>query len=411
MYKVSRTHPPDQDGALGRLAELLPRREDRRPGLQRRGQVHAAADHGGGRHRLPRGGPAAPQRHGRDARAGAPARRVQGRARQRRGRRARAAGPARPLQRAGRELLRGHRRRVRPPAGPHRRGRRLEPRHDAGDGDGRAAPAARRRRRDQALRRRAPARGALPPAAAPRPTCCCSTSPPTTSTPSRWPGWSATSRSTRARSWRSPTTATSSTTWRAGSSSSTAGRASPSRATTRPGSSRSRSASPRRSARRPARQRTIAAELEWVRENPKGRRKKSKARLARYDALLAEDRNVKLDDRADPHPRGPAARRRGDRGRRAAQGLRRQAADRGPDLLPAPRGHRGRDRPQRRGQDHAVPDDHRATSSPTRGRCVSATRCELAYVDQSRDALDADEERVGGDLRAATTRSRSATGR
>ncbi len=44
-----------------------------------------------------------------------------------------------------------------------------------------------------------------------------------------------------------------------------------------------------------ARARTIAAELEWVRENPKGRRKKSKARLARYEELLAEDKNVKLD--------------------------------------------------------------------------------------------------------------------
>src|SRR5678809_35237 len=32
-----------------------------------------------------------------------------------------------------------------------------------------------------------------------------------------------------------------------------------------------------------ARRRTIEAELEWVRENPKGRRKKSKARLARYE--------------------------------------------------------------------------------------------------------------------------------
>jgi energy-dependent translational throttle protein EttA len=31
-----------------------------------------------------------------------------------------------------------------------------------------------------------------------------------------------------------------------------------------------------------ARARTLAAELEWVRENPKGRRKKSKARIARY---------------------------------------------------------------------------------------------------------------------------------
>ena len=54
-----------------------------------------------------------------------------------------------------------------------------------------------------------------------------------------------------------------------------------------------------------ARQRTIASELEWVRENPKGRRKKSKARLARYDALLAEDRNAKLDEVQIHIPAGP----------------------------------------------------------------------------------------------------------
>src|SRR5688572_3443113 len=34
-----------------------------------------------------------------------------------------------------------------------------------------------------------------------------------------------------------------------------------------------------------ARQRTIAQELEWVRQNPKGRRKKSKARLSNYEKL------------------------------------------------------------------------------------------------------------------------------
>jgi energy-dependent translational throttle protein EttA len=44
-----------------------------------------------------------------------------------------------------------------------------------------------------------------------------------------------------------------------------------------------------------ARQRTIARELEWVRTNPKGRRTKSKARLANYERLLAEERNVRLD--------------------------------------------------------------------------------------------------------------------
>jgi ATP-binding cassette ChvD family protein len=44
-----------------------------------------------------------------------------------------------------------------------------------------------------------------------------------------------------------------------------------------------------------ARRRTIASELEWVRTNPKGRRTKSKARLANYERLLAEERNVRLD--------------------------------------------------------------------------------------------------------------------
>src|SRR5690349_15973268 len=59
-----------------------------------------------------------------------------------------------------------------------------------------------------------------------------------------------------------------------------------------------------------ARQRTIAAELEWVRTNPKGRRTKSKARLARYDELVAEERNVKLDEVQIHIPAGP---RLGDR--------------------------------------------------------------------------------------------------
>ena len=53
------------------------------------------------------------------------------------------------------------------------------------------------------------------------------------------------------------------------------------------------------------RQRTIAAELEWVRTNPKGKRTKSKARLARYEELVAEERNVKLDEVQIHIPPGP----------------------------------------------------------------------------------------------------------
>src|SRR6202007_551608 len=53
------------------------------------------------------------------------------------------------------------------------------------------------------------------------------------------------------------------------------------------------------------RQRTIAAELEWVRTNPKGKRTKSKARLARYEELVSEERSVKLDEVQIHIPPGP----------------------------------------------------------------------------------------------------------
>ena len=54
-----------------------------------------------------------------------------------------------------------------------------------------------------------------------------------------------------------------------------------------------------------SRQRQISAELEWVRTNPKGRRTKSKARLARYDELVSEADNVRLDEVTIQIPPGP----------------------------------------------------------------------------------------------------------
>src|ERR1700689_5080767 len=54
-----------------------------------------------------------------------------------------------------------------------------------------------------------------------------------------------------------------------------------------------------------SRQRTIAQELEWVRMNASARRNKPKARLNAYEALLAEDRNVKLDQVQIHIPAGP----------------------------------------------------------------------------------------------------------
>ena len=63
-----------------------------------------------------------------------------------------------------------------------------------------------------------------------------------------------------------------------GSWNSTVAMASPGRATTAPGSRRRRSAWQWRSDQKAARSKSIKQELDWVRQNPKGRQAKSKAR-------------------------------------------------------------------------------------------------------------------------------------
>src|SRR5689334_10162576 len=45
-----------------------------------------------------------------------------------------------------------------------------------------------------------------------------------------------------------------------------------------------------------AKERIIKAELEWVRKNPKGRQTKQKARINNYEALVAEEKQIRLDD-------------------------------------------------------------------------------------------------------------------
>ena len=95
-------------------------------------------------------------------------------------------------------------------------------------------------------------------------------------------------------------------------------------------------ASQQRQRQENARQRTIEQELEWVRLNASARRNKPKARLNAYEALLAQDRNVKLDQVQIHIPAGP---RLGDivvEADGAAQGLRRPPADRRPHASSCP---------------------------------------------------------------------------
>ena len=127
-----------------------------------------------------------------------------------------------------------------------------------------------------------------------------------------------------------------------------------------------------------ARQRTLERELEWVRQSPRARQAKSKARLSAYEELVAQSREKAPDTRPDRAPAGAAARRPGGRGRGCRQGFRRSAADRGPRFPPAAGRHRRHHRPQRRRQDHAVPHDHRRRRSPMAAGSASARRSSSA---------------------------------
>jgi ATP-binding cassette ChvD family protein len=148
-----------------------------------------------------------------------------------------------------------------------------------------------------------------------------------------------------------------------------------------------------------ARQRTIARELEWVRQNPKGRQAKAKARLNNYERLLAEDRDVKLDQ-VQIHI--PAGERLGDKVIEV-EGVRKGFGDRLliDDLtfsLP-PAGIVGVIGPNGAGKTTLirmlVGDE-----KPDAGTIALGDTVQLAYVDQSRDALDPEksvwEEISGG---------------
>ena len=139
-----------------------------------------------------------------------------------------------------------------------------------------------------------------------------------------------------------------------------------------------------------SRQRTIAAELEWVRTNPKGRRTKSKARLANYERLLAEERNVKLDQ-VQIHI--PAGQRLGGKvieadDVRKGFGDRLLIEDLSFDLPPAGIvGVIGANGAGKTTLFRMIVGDEK----PDAGAIRLGDTVDLAYVDQSRDALAADK--------------------
>ncbi|HEX3976308.1 MAG TPA: energy-dependent translational throttle protein EttA [Solirubrobacteraceae bacterium] len=149
-----------------------------------------------------------------------------------------------------------------------------------------------------------------------------------------------------------------------------------------------------------SRQRTIQQELEWVRMNASARRGKPKARLNAYEALLAQDRNVKLDQVQIHIPAGP----RLGGVVVEADGVRKGYGDRMliDDLtftLP-PAGIVGVIGPNGAGKTTLL-RMITGQEQPDEGTLRLGETVKLAYVDQSRDALDPDKtvwEEISGGL-------------
>ena len=140
-----------------------------------------------------------------------------------------------------------------------------------------------------------------------------------------------------------------------------------------------------------ARRKTIKRELEWVRQNPKARQAKSKARLARFDELSSHDYQKRNETQEIFIP---VAERLGD----AVIEFRNVSKGYGERLLiddfsfQVPAGAIvGIIGPEWRGQVHAVSHDHRQGAAPGKGEVAIGPTVKMAYVDQSREALEGDK--------------------
>ena len=149
-----------------------------------------------------------------------------------------------------------------------------------------------------------------------------------------------------------------------------------------------------------ARQRTLAHELEWVRSSPKARQAKSKARMAAYEKMAAEQYDDKSDELEIQIPPG---KRLGDRVVEAVN-LGKSYGDRvifeNVNFRLPPGGIVGIIGPNGAGKTTLL-RMLMGQEEPDQGQLLIGDTVELGYVDQSRDSLDPDKtlfEEISGGL-------------
>src|SRR5690606_34536219 len=137
------------------------------------------------------------------------------------------------------------------------------------------------------------------------------------------------------------------------------------------------------------RRKAMQAELEWVRQNPKGRQAKSKARLQRFEELASQEYQKRNETKELYIPPGP---RLGDLVVEA-RGLRKAFGDKllmdGLDFMLPPGGIVGVIGPNGAGKTTLF-RMITGQEKPDAGEVRIGPTVEIAYVDQSRDALNPD---------------------
>ena len=138
-----------------------------------------------------------------------------------------------------------------------------------------------------------------------------------------------------------------------------------------------------------------------MRQNPKGRQAKSKARIARFNDLASYEHQQRNETNEIFIP---VAERLGDaviEFENVRKALRRQAPDRRPVVPHSGRRHRRHHRAQRRGQDDAVPHDHRQGEARRRQdhdrphRAAGGRRPDARIAAQRQDRVGGDQQRPG----------------